>query len=217
MAASGECIALVPERGFRTGKSRLSPVLTPEERDELGRWMLGRVLVALRESDSVGRVAILSEDDEVLAFAGENGAAGIRCESAEMNADLEKGRAWSLSKGAGALLVIPGDLPALRAIEVDSLIELGEKTNGEKGCVVLTPALDGGTNGIYLRPASALPFSFGPGSFKRHSAVAKAAGLEVSRFESLGLCLDVDRPSDIVTFLRSGVPAPEWLTTIPLP
>ena len=205
--APGPTIALVPARDFRTAKRRLASVLSEEARDGLGRWMLGRVLDALEGAAGIGRVAVLSDAPEVLALAGGRGAEGIRCPARDLNADLEAGRAWALRRGAGAVLVVPADLPFLRAGDVERILAAGRET----GCAVLAPSPDGGTNGLLLRPAGVLPFAFGPGSFARHWASAGARGLRAVRIESPGFGLDVDHPADLAALAplaQGGAPLP---------
>ncbi|MEE9276587.1 MAG: 2-phospho-L-lactate guanylyltransferase [bacterium] len=203
METDGPCIALVPARDFRTGKSRLAPALTPEERDGLGRWMLERVLASLGEAPSVTETAVLSDADEILAIAEEHGAHGRRCPARDMNADLEAGRAWAAARGAASLLVVPADLPALDGAQVEEMIRRGGPNRA-----VLAPSGDGGTNGLLLRPPGAFPFAFGPGSYARHTAAAAAAGLEAVRFESPGFRLDVDTPADLAACREAGLSVP---------
>ncbi|MDA1001613.1 MAG: 2-phospho-L-lactate guanylyltransferase [bacterium] len=204
------CIVLVPVRDFRTGKSRLSPVLSEEERDGLGRWMLERVLAALRGAAAACEVAVLSDAEEVLSLAAELGAAGLLCEGRDMNADLERGRGWALARGAASLAVIPGDLPLLGRDDVDAFLE-----KGAPGHVLLSPSPDGGTNALWTPAADAIPFRFGPGSFEKHRAAAEAAGLKVRIHEGAGFRLDVDQPGDLDAFLEAGAPAPPWLEARP--
>lgn len=204
------CIVLVPVRDFRTGKSRLSPILSAEERDSLGRWMLAQVLAALQGAATIDAVAVLSDAEDVLSAAEELGAEGLLCEGRDMNRDLERGRAWALSRSAASLAVIPGDLPLLQQGEVEAFLE-----KGAPGRAVLSPSPDGGTNALWTSPADAVPFRFGPGSFAKHRAAAEAAGLEVLTHEAPGFRLDVDQPGDIDAFLEKGGPAPHWLEARP--
>lgn len=198
MASLGSCVAIIPARDFRTAKSRLAPVLPEQGRRKLGRWMFSHVLEVLRAVPSVGAAAVLSDADEVLSLAAAQGFEGIRCEAVDMNADLERGRAWALGRRVSALLVVPADLPLLSADEVESLIRAGAPAGkGEAGAAVLAPSPDGGTNGMFLRPAGALPFSFGAGSFRRHWTQAVSLGLRAVRFESEGFRCDVDTPADL--------------------
>ncbi len=62
-----------------------------------------------------------------------------------------------------------------------------------------------GTNALALRPTSAIPFRFGPGSHEAHRRAAEAAGLEVVTVERPGLAFDLDTPADLDRLL-SGEP-----------
>lgn len=208
--APDPCTALVPARDFRTAKRRLAAVLGEGARDGLGRWMLGRVLEALEGAPGIGRVAVLSDAPEVLALAAARGAAGLPCPARDLNADLELGRAWALERGARSLLVVPADLPFLLPADIERILAAGREGDG-RGCAVLAPSPDGGTNGLLLRPAGALPFAFGPESFSRHWALAEERGLRVLRIESHGFGLDVDHPADLAALAESGAPLPAGL------
>ena len=71
--------------------------------------------------------------------------------------------------------------------------------------VVIVPDRHGaGTNALLLSPPDAIEPSFGPGSFARHAARAREAGVStrVAALPSLGL--DVDTPDDLAA-LRSAL------------
>ncbi len=212
MAFTGPCMALVPARDFRMGKSRLAPALDEDMRAELSRWMLERVLNTLNEVRGIDEIAVLSDGDGALSLGEALGAERIRCPARDMNADLELGRGWALERGARWLLIVHGDLPALEPSEVEAMLD--SAAGGSGGCAVLMPSVDGGTNGILLGPPGALPFAFGPGSFKRHLDSARAQNLQTVRFESPGFRLDVDTLSDLSTFLEMDVPVPGWLSAL---
>jgi 2-phospho-L-lactate guanylyltransferase len=50
-------------------------------------------------------------------------------------------------------------------------------------------------------------FAYGPGSFRRHAASARAAGLAFRVLRDRGLGRDVDAPEDLVGLALPGVPA----------
>ena len=47
-----------------------------------------------------------------------------------------------------------------------------------------------------LQPGQAIPFAFGPDSFKRHRHLAAEAGIPVQVVESDSLLFDIDLPED---------------------
>ncbi len=209
MAFTGPCMALVPARDFRVGKSRLSPALDGEARAELSRWMLNRVLSTLKNISRIDEVAVLSDGAEVLSFGEALGAEKIKCPAEDMNADLELGRAWAMARGSRWLLIVHGDLPALKPSEVEAMLD-----RAGDGCAVLAPSVDGGTNGLLIGPPDSLPFAFGPESFQRHLDSAEARNFRTERIDSPGFRLDVDTLSDLSTLLEMDVPVPDWLSAL---
>jgi 2-phospho-L-lactate guanylyltransferase len=70
--------------------------------------------------------------------------------------------------------------------------------------VVIVPDRHGtGTNALLLSPPTILAPAFGEGSFERHNALARAAGVtpRVAQVRSLGL--DVDTPDDLAALRRA--------------
>jgi 2-phospho-L-lactate guanylyltransferase len=54
-----------------------------------------------------------------------------------------------------------------------------------------------GTNALLVRPAGLIGYSYGPGSFNRHVALAHEAQAHVHIVESPRLMLDIDVPADL--------------------
>ena len=215
MKAHNPCIALVPARDFRAGKSRLSPVLDGKARDALGRWMLDHVLAALTGSRMVDEILVLSDSAEVLQLAGEQGAIGLACNAHDLNEDLEGGRAWAGERNAAALLVVPGDLPFLRVEDIDRFIAQGRALGADgRGAVLIAPSPDGGTNGLYLQPIGAIPFRFGSGSCHRHNAAAESNNLLVGISDIPAFAHDVDYPKDLDALHAADTDIPDWLTSL---
>ena len=189
--------------------------------------MLGRVLEAVSASGAVDEIGVLSDGGPVLSLAESKGAEAIPCPGRDLNADLGAGLSWALERGARSLLIVPGDLPALKSSDVDAMIARAGAAPGAGarpgadgapgGCAVLSPSADGGTNGLLLCPPGGFSFSFGPGSFGRHLEAAKAAHLHPIRFENEGFGLDVDTPADLSALAEAGVALPDWLAALPRP
>jgi 2-phospho-L-lactate/phosphoenolpyruvate guanylyltransferase len=202
-------LAVVPINRLAAAKSRLAPALSGAGRRELALWMAGRVLEAVTRSGAVDEIAVVSPDEEALAWAHGCGAIPIWQEQGGLNAGLALAREDALARGADALLVLLGDLPRLTSGEVARLVSAGERAEAAHS-VVLAPDREGqGTNGLLLRPPDLLPFAYGPGSFERHRAIARAFGVEPLVVASPGLAFDVDTPADLRELERCGVWAPD--------
>jgi 2-phospho-L-lactate/phosphoenolpyruvate guanylyltransferase len=98
---------------------------------------------------------------------------------------------YALAGGYERALLVPGDAPLLDAGEVAGLL-------ARVAAVAIVPDRHGvGTNALVLSPPDAIAPSFGPGSFERHVAAARAAALGYSVEEVPTLMLDVDTPDDL--------------------
>ncbi|MFI5272504.1 MAG: 2-phospho-L-lactate guanylyltransferase [Ktedonobacterales bacterium] len=198
--------AVVPLNTAPLAKTRLAGVLAPHARAALERWMAERVLAALRATAAVTAVAVVSPDDDVLAWAAHRGATPLAQHAGSLNDGLELGRRWALAHRADALLVVLGDLPYLRADEVAALAALAAQP---APVVALAPDSQGrGTNAMLLRPLDALAFAFGGGSRARHAALAAAAGVAPMWYHSYGTGHDIDSAADLEQLMATGLWAP---------
>jgi 2-phospho-L-lactate guanylyltransferase len=72
---------------------------------------------------------------------------------------------------------------------------------------VIVPDRHGhGTNALLLTPPDVMEPAFGPGSFVRHAALARAAGATIRVADVTSLGLDVDTPEDLAA-LRAALAA----------
>ena len=185
--------AVVPVKDLWGTKSRLKPILNPGARAGLTIYMMGRVVSAIRDAGVVS-VCVVSPDPIVLDEVRERGASPLLQESRGLNPALEEGRRWAMERGGSSLLVLPADLPLLDPEDVRAVLD----GIGEEDSIVIAP--DGtrsGTNALMLRPADALPFSFGPGSYEAHLQAARERGLAVRVCERPHLAFDLDTAEDL--------------------
>ncbi len=200
-------IALVPLKGFRDGKTRLSPVLDEDARGRLAFWMMRRVLRSLAEAQSVERMVLISKDVDAQSAAQTLGAESFFEESGDLNGALREAVALFGQFPGGpdaasgtppeAVLIIPADVPLLKPEDVDAIAALG---GTDAPCVVAAPSHRGeGTNALLLHPPDVLSPSFGTDSFNGHRAQAVAQGVAFIEHRSAGLGLDIDLPEDLKT------------------
>jgi 2-phospho-L-lactate/phosphoenolpyruvate guanylyltransferase len=186
--------AVLPVKRFTEAKQRLSDGLTPGVRRALAEAMLTDVLLALRRTSRVAEVVVVTAEPAAEAIARGYGARVA-------HDPHEDGQSAAVLIGlrelhdADCALLVPGDCPALDALEVDAL--LASVAEVEEAIVVVPDRHGTGTNGLVLRPPDAILPAFGPGSRERHEELARAAGLP-ARVEPLpSLILDVDTVSDL--------------------
>jgi len=203
LSAPENVSAVVPVKDLRGTKSRLAPILDPGARAGLTLYMMGRVIVALREA-GVEDVCVVSPDRIVLHEAQRRGAIPLAQESRGLNPALDEGRRRALDLGASTLLVLPADLPLLDAEDVRAVLESAEGSS-----VIISP--DGarsGTNALLLHPPDVLPFAFGLDSFEAHLEAARARGLEVRVCERSHLAFDLDTAGDLARLKQTGAARP---------
>lgn len=187
------CCALVAVKRRALGKTRLAPLLSATERVALVRSMLVNVLQALQDSPGVQQLLLVSpERDAVPEHVPVYPDSGRG-----LNAALEQAQRALFAHGARELLVLPGDLPRLRAADIEALLSAGRAA----GCALAPDRTGSGTNALYWNPEAALgarfQFQFGAGSLRRHIAEAQRLGIEAALVRRPGLALDIDTPADL--------------------
>jgi 2-phospho-L-lactate/phosphoenolpyruvate guanylyltransferase len=187
----------VPVKALARSKSRLAPVLSPLERAALSLALLEDVLDAALAVPG-WETLVVSPDEAVLEVSARRGATPVVEATPPLAAAIRQAEDEALDRGAGALAVLPADLPLLTAEELSAALHT-------LGPVVAAPAeSDGGTNLLLRRPPRAIAARFGRDSFRRHTASAAARGLPVSVVESPGLAFDLDLPAHLTEVLRAG-------------
>jgi 2-phospho-L-lactate guanylyltransferase len=195
---SGERI-IVPHRGLQAAKTRLAPVLDPEERVALARNLLAGVLrVARQAADDVVVITPAASLEPIVAEAG---ARLVVQRGLGLNAGLDQARAQAVDDGVEVLAVLHGDLPNLSADDVRSLIAA---VAGARGVAIAPDRKGTGTNGLALRPPGIIGFRFGAGSFAFHLEEAESAAVEPAIVRRPGLAFDLDTPEDLARWLELG-------------
>jgi 2-phospho-L-lactate guanylyltransferase len=183
---------LVPLKHLDDAKTRLSSVLSGEERSALMLELLQGVLSAAREAD-VGPVTVVSS--ESLAA---NGVARFDDRGLAWNDALAAAMRELVSEPVAA--VVSADLPRVTAEDVRALVA----ATPDRG-MAIARALDGGTNAVSMRPPGAVLTHFGePRSAAVHAQATAAAGLAARILDIPGLAFDVDTPADLAVLREAA-------------
>ena len=192
---------LVPVKEMSTAKQRLAAVLTQEQRTTLARTMLKDICAVLAEVKPPPAIALVTNDIFATGLARhygfqiivDNDNLGESEAIAMATAEAEK-------RGAQFTMVLPGDIPLLRASEVEAVLAAMPVVGS-----VLVPAADArGTNAVLRRPCALFPLRFGNDSFLPHHAAARATGktsVVLDNADLPGIALDIDRPADLAQLL----------------
>lgn len=189
--------AIIPVKPLKNAKSRLSPVLLPNQRFELAQAMLRHVLSVTTSIQPITGALVISRDTKALAVAREFGAKTLQ-EGAISNLNPALLRATMVVKSwrANAVLVLPADLPFVKAEDIKAMIQLAD----ERSLVIATDRQQDGTNALLVQPPGAIEYDYGTGSYQRHISLAGAAGLRVVVHHSDRMALDIDVPADLTLY-----------------
>jgi 2-phospho-L-lactate/phosphoenolpyruvate guanylyltransferase len=204
-------VGVVPIRSFREGKTRLSSILTGDQRATLLRKTANRVVCTLATSQVVDTVLVVSPERDVLEWARGMGKRVLPlqqpADQVGLNGAIDAARDWAVERDADALLSLFADLPLLSTLDVRALarehapVVLGADRRGE------------GTNAMLLRLAGAgeqFRFAFGTNSLERHLAEAARLGVPADIVKAAGVGFDLDTPADWDEYLHTEQ-TPGWL------
>lgn len=199
-------VAIIPIRSLESAKSRLGGQLDAEERQELVAGLLDRTLRAAGAVDSIESVVVVSPDPAVLRAASAAGATPVGQAGSGLNEGLRIACRWATADGATALLVMPGDLPAISPSTIGAIVEAAAACvePGRALVAVVSDRHGRGTNVLLVSPPDAIAFAFGPDSRAAHLGAARTAGAVVVEIES-PLALDLDLPEDLILAEELGL------------
>lgn len=189
-------VAVVPLKGRAHAKSRLAGTMAPGRRERLALELAARTVRIVAASPRVHRVALATPET---ALAVELGVE-LLPDRGSLNGAIEDAQRWAGRAGAGGLLVVPADLPLLQTAEIDDLV-----SGAPPGpSLTIAGTRDGGTGCLLLSPPETVRPLFGAGSFARHLAAAREAGVRLSIVERRGFTHDLDTVDDLVA-LRANL------------
>lgn len=186
--------AIVPVKPLRRGKSRLSKILSEDERYQLNHQLLIHTLTVLKQVEDISDILVVSRDSDVLTEAREMDVRTVTENgSPELNNALRRASLFSKAFSTEGVLIVPADLPLMTPKDVSDF--LAARTQAPM--IVITPdRRREGTNMLLIDPADLITLSFGEASFIKHCELAKSKGADVIVHENERIALDLDVPED---------------------
>jgi len=195
--------AIVPIKPLRRGKSRLSQVLSEEEREILNQTLLIHTLQVLSSVPEIDQNVMVSYDPAALSLARDYGFRTIQeNKRTTINKALRKGTLAAKAFKATSVLIIPADLPFL---SVKAVSEMISRSKGAPEIIIAPDRKNDGTNALLVNPVGVLDYDFGEWSFKKHIEQAERKKISVEIFISDDLSFDLDYPEDYEYLKKSGV------------
>lgn len=176
-------------------KTRLSAVLSADERRAFARAML---------SDVLGVVHATGHTPTVLATAALGGDFSADVRVVVDDRPLSPAVNDLLSAAEEPVAVVMSDLPLVEPATV-------ERLTGTTGEVVVAPGRGGGTNALVVRHPD-FRVDYHGASYLDHRQAARHVGATVATVDSFRLATDVDEPADLTEVLiHSDGAARDWL------
>jgi 2-phospho-L-lactate guanylyltransferase len=195
-------VLLIPVKDPANGKTRLSGLLTPEERRLLAWEMFEDVAQAAGAATKPDRIVVVTSFER----AGQRAAkAGFDVMIEESQFSESASVDWASREltlaGADAVMRLPADVPLVTPDDVDELLSTSLKSPG----ALLVPSREGtGTNCIIRTPPDLFPSRFGPNSLALHQEEASLAGINCVVRENFRISVDIDEPADLELFTQLG-------------
>jgi 2-phospho-L-lactate/phosphoenolpyruvate guanylyltransferase len=176
--------ALIPYKP-RNPKTRLSSLLSLEEREQFAAAMLEDVKVVVRDA-MCSPVLVCTE-----LFDSED--VQVTISDTDLNGSINA----ILPQNVGPTLIIMADLPLADTASIRRLLST------EKDLAIV-PGRGGGTNAIFMKEPRKFHVDYYGTSFLKHMKIATDAGLSVEVIDSFRLHTDIDEPEDLVELLIHG-------------
>ena len=199
---SGDVALIVAVKRLAAAKTRLAPVFSARTREAVALAMLVDTLAAASTVESLRCITVVTPDDSAAAAAARLGAdvlvdptpAGHRDPLNNAIAAAER----SVSESAANIVVLQGDLPALRTHELAEAIAAARRHRRS----FVADQHGTGTAALFAFGAALDPrFGRGSSARHRHSGAVELTGAWP------GLRCDIDTPEDLAVARRLGVGA----------
>ena len=176
-------------------KTRLSTVLSPDERRDFTEAML---------ADVVDAMIATGHEPEVISTAPLDCAAPVTVDDRGLDPLVNDLLASTVTDDEGALAVVMADLPLVTRESIERLL-------APEADVVLAPGLGGGTNAFVCRHPE-FRVDYHGASIRDHRETARDVGASVTEVDSRRLATDIDEPDDLAeVLLHSDGAAADWL------
>jgi len=190
--------AIVPVKPLKRGKSRLSDILSVNERTQLNKSMLENTLNTLKSIEEIDTVLVVSRDPAALAIARDfNARTVLEDGNPELNTALRRATLVAKAYYINEIIVLPADLPLIKP---DNIREFLSHISAPPEMIIAPDLRKDGTNALYLNPVDLINFHYGPGSYNLHLTAAKKEKAKIQIIENEEFGLDLDVPEDLKRF-----------------
>jgi len=199
-------LVVIPIKELSNVKSRLSKVLSLEDRITLTNFLICELIAKLLKIKNKSKsikidIAIVTRNSIIESFVKKNKIkinddTGTKSLSGAINLASK----WALKMKFNSLCILLGDLANPSIKDINNFLNNPFITNEIRLC----PSNDFGTNALLISPPNAIKFSYGRKSFFKHyiNAIKSKLKISILKFESLRN--DIDNPNNLNEFIFEG-------------
>src|SRR5688572_24365756 len=188
--------AVIPMKSLHSAKSRLSNILTAQQRKNLAMYLLDATITELKKSNFISEIIIVSIDKAVENYSCLNNLKFIKDSDEGVNKAVILADNYCINNGINANIVIPHDLPFISAKEIDEICTISNKYHK---CIIICPSKRfDGTNILFRKPPDVIKTHYDDNSYINHLKEARKFNIPIESLDLDKLKLDIDTKEDLI-------------------
>jgi 2-phospho-L-lactate/phosphoenolpyruvate guanylyltransferase len=188
--------AVIPMKSLHSAKSRLSNILTAQQRKNLAMYLLDATIKELKKSNFISEIIIVSNDKALKQYSCINNLRFIKDSDEGVNQAVILADKYCIDKGINANIVIPQDLPFISAKEIDKICTISNKYHK---CIIICPSKRfDGTNVLFRKPPDVIKTHYDNNSYMNHLKEAYKFKIPVESLDIVKLRFDLDTKEDLL-------------------
>ena len=188
--------AIIPMKSLHSAKSRLSNILTAQQRKNLAMYLLDATITELKKSNFISEIIIVSNDKAVKNYSCLNNLKFIKDFDEGVNKAVILADNYCINNGINANIVIPHDLPFISAKEIDEICTISNKYHK---CIIICPSKRfDGTNILFRKPPDVIKTHYDDNSYMNHLKEAYKLKIPVESLDLVKLRFDLDTKEDLL-------------------
>lgn len=195
--------AVIPMKNLHYAKSRLSNILTLQQRKELVLFLFNITIKTLKKSKFISEIIVVSSDKTIEKISFKNGLIFIKDSDNGVNNAIILADRYCVQNNIDASIVIPHDLPFISVKEIDYTCNISEKY---PKCVIICPSKRfDGTNILFRKPPSVIATFYDNNSYLNHLKEAEKFNIPLESINLDNLMFDIDTREDLLDFLSCKI------------
>lgn len=188
--------AVIPMKSLHSAKSRLSNILTAQQRKNLAMYLLNTTIKELKESNFISEIVIVSSDEAVKNYSSINNLTFVKDSDKGVNEAVILADKYCVDNGINANIVIPQDLPFISAKEIDEICTISNKYHK---CIIICPSKRfDGTNILFRKPPGVIKTHYDNNSYMNHLKEASKFKIPIESLDIVKLRFDLDTKEDLL-------------------